>query len=72
MLYKKYVVSSKLRETGTFKGIIRFHMDLLNYLATSISIEFDLEDSLQIYECDYNQISVKLYIRKKPNILIYS
>lgn len=62
---KKYVVGCKLCETGTFKAIIRFHTGLLNYLATSISIKLDFEISLQIYGCDYNQISVMLYIRKK-------
>lgn len=62
MLHKKYVVVSKLHETGSFKGIIRFHMDLLNYLGASVSIKFDYEVSLQLHKCDYKQISVKLCI----------
>lgn len=52
MLHKKYVVVSKLHETETFKDIIRFHMDLLNNLGTSVSIKFDYEVSLKIHECD--------------------
>lgn len=42
-------------------------MDLINYLGTwfSISIKFDFETSLQRYECDYKEISVKLCISKK-------
>lgn len=72
MLHKKYVVGCKLCDAGTFKAIIRFHTGLLNYLTTSISIKMDFEVSLQIYDCGYNQISVMVYIRKKPSILIYS
>lgn len=76
MLHKKCVVGSKLRKTGSFKGFFRFHKDLINYLGTwfSISIKFDFETSLQRYECDYKEISVKLCIskKKKKNILIYS
>lgn len=65
MLHKKYVMGSKLHETGTFKGIIRFYMDLLNNISTSVSIKIDFEVSLQIHECDYKQVYVKLCISKK-------
>lgn len=70
MLHKKYVMGSKLHETGTFKGIIRFYMDL-NNLSTSVSIKIDFEVSLQIHECDYKQVYVKLSISKKKAQITY-
>lgn len=69
MLHEKCVVGSKLHETGTFKGIIRFPTDLFNYLSTSISIKFEFQVSLQRYECDYKQIPVNLCISKKNSYL---
>lgn len=56
MLCKKNL-GSNLHETGTFKGIMRFHTALL-YLNKLFEIQnevykFDIVVSLQICECEY-------------------